>query len=190
MFDWLPRFFHDAFAAASPLGLAAFAMLVIVALVAVVVTISKGRPALIGIIAIVSVVGIVVFNQVFPPPPPLTHIEGRDSAPAPAPLGNSALWFDTGVQADWSGRDIFYGAGQYPVYEADGRKLCDDDHLGNVVTCWASRRAEVPPMAPGVPTNIREPRNDWCAYKSVTLAQAPDGHAPGRVYVCAHSIAR
>jgi hypothetical protein len=191
--DWLSNFFHDAFAAAGPLGLAAFAMLVIVALVAIVVAIRKGSPALVGIIAIFSVVGILVFDQLFPPPPPLQRVpaDGKPPALPPSVPGNSARWFDTGLQADWGGKDTFYGAGQFPLYEADGKKFCDDSLLGRVVTCWSSRPADANSMAPGVPTNIREKRNDWCAYKdsNVTLAHSPDGHAPpGRVYVCAHSI--
>jgi hypothetical protein len=192
--DWLSSFFHDAFGAVGPLGMGAFAMLVIVALVALVVALSKGSPLLVFVIAIVCVVGIVIFNQLFPPPRPFLTIPQDEKPPASAPpaAGNSARWFDTGLQADWGGRDSFYGAGQFPVYEADGKKLCDDNLLGRVVTCWSSRPADNTSMAPGVPTNIKEKRNDWCAYKdnNVTLARAPDGHAvPGRVYACAHSIA-
>jgi hypothetical protein len=192
--DWLPNFFHDAFAAASPLGLAAFAMLVIVALVAIVVAISKGSPVLVGVLAIISVVAILIFNQLYPTRP-LQDIPGDGKPPAPAPFApeNSARWFDTGLQADWGGKDSFYSAGQFPVYEADERKLCDDNLLGQIATCWSSRPADATSMAPGVPTNIGEKRNDWCAYKdnNVTLARPPDGRAPpGRVYACAHSIPR
>lgn len=193
--DWLSNFFHDAFAAAGPLGLAAFAMLVIVALVAIVVAISQGSPLLVavGVIAIACIVGIFVFNQIYPPPPPLRPISGNPPAPAPSAAAGSARWFDTGLQADWGGKDSYYGAGQFPVNEVNGRKLCDENLLGRVATCWSSRAADPTSMAPGVPTNIdiNQHRLDWCAYKdsNVTLARAPDGHAPpGRVYSCAQSI--
>lgn len=171
--DWLSSFFHDGFATASVLGLGAFAMLVIVALVALVAALSKGSPLVVFVIATLSVLLIVVLYLLFPKPQVLTR------------------WFDTGLQADWGGKDTFYGAGQFPIYEANGIKLCNDDLLGRVVTCWSSRPADGNSMATGVPTNIKEKRNDWCAYKdaNVTLARAPDGGAPpGRVYACAHSI--
>jgi hypothetical protein len=193
--DWLSNFFQAGFTTAGALGLAAFAMLVIVALVAIVVAISKGSLALVGVgvFAIISVLGLVVFNHAYPSSPPLQEIprDGKVPARPPPATGTSPRWFDTGLQADWGGKDSFYGAGEVPIYEADGRKFCDDNLLGRVVTCWSSRAADDTSMAKGVPTNIKEKRNDWCAYKdnSVTLARAPDGRAPpGRVYACAHSI--
>jgi hypothetical protein len=192
--EWLSTFFHEAFTAAGPLGLAAFAMVVIVALVAIVLATSSGRPLLVavGVIAIACVAGIFVFNQLHPGIQPVPK-NGDATAAPPAPP-NGARWFDTGMQADWGGKDTFYGAGQFPVYEVSGRTLCDDNLLGRVATCWQSRRADTTSMAPGVPTNINvnENRLDWCAYKdsNVTLALRQDGGAPGRVYACAHSIPR
>jgi hypothetical protein len=191
--DWLPNFFHEAFTAAGPLGLAAFAMVVIVALVGIVVAISQGRPLLVavGVIAIACVAGIFVFNQLHPGVQ-LIPSKGNTSAAAPPAPPNGARWFDTGMQADWGGKDSFYSGGQFPVYEAPGIKLCDDNLLGRVATCWSSRPADATTMAPGVPTNINinEKRLDWCAYKdsNVTLASRQDGVAPGRVFACAHSI--
>lgn len=190
---WLSNFFHEAFTAAAPLGLAAFANVGDCGFGRLIVAISKGSRALVGIIAIIAVVGILVFNQLFPPSPPPRPIPNGEKPPVPAPPApaNTALWFDTRIQADWGGKDSFYGAGKFPVYEADGRELCNDNLLGQVVTCWQSRPADATSMAPGVPTNIKERRNDWCAYKdsNVTIATSPDGHAPpGRVYACAHSI--
>jgi hypothetical protein len=192
---WLKDFFESAFSAAGPLGLAAFAMVIIVALVAIVVAVSNGSRALVGAfgtLALVAVVAILVFNQLYPQPKlEKIPVDKPAPAPAPSPVANSARWFDTGLQADWGGYDRFYGAGEKPVYEANGLRLCDDDLLGRVVTCWSSRAADPSSMAPGVPTNIVQRRNDWCAYKDsiVTLAKKPDGGAPpGRVYACAHSI--
>jgi hypothetical protein len=192
---WLKDFFSSAFSAAGPLGLAAFAMLVIVAIVAIVVAVLNGSRAFVGAfgtLALVAVVGILVFNQLYPQPKvePIP-VDKPPPTPAAAAPANSARWFDTGLQADWGGRDRFYGTGETPVYEANGLKLCDDDLLGRVVTCWSSRSADPTSMAPGVPTNIAGRRNDWCAYKdsNVTLATKADGGAPpGRIYACAHSI--
>jgi hypothetical protein len=193
---WLKDFFQSAFAAVGPLGLAGFALLVILAIVAVVVGFSKTSRAVVGWLgaaALASVVGITVLTQIYPSPKPLVPIRA-DAPPAPSPTvpANSARWFDTGLQADWGGNDRFYGAGEIPVYEANGTKLCDDNFLGRVATCWSSRPANSTSMASGVPTNINQSRNDWCAYKdsSVSLATRPNGAAPqGRVYACAHFIA-
>lgn len=184
--DWLSSFFREGFAAATPLGLAAFAMLIIVALVIVVVAIRNGSPILFGTFAMVCVVGILVFDQLSHRLIPIPPGEGA-AAPAPA---NSPRWFDTGLQADWGGRDSFYGAGEFPLYAAEGKKLCNADLVGRIATCWQSRPADSKSMASSVPTNFRQNRNDWCAYKdsSVALSRAPDGQFPGRVYVCAHSI--
>ena len=192
---WLKDFFSGAFSAAGPLGLAAFTMVIIVALVAILIAASRGSRALVGIfgiLALMAVAGILVFSQLYPEPK-LEKIAVDKPPPAPAPSApaHSARWFDTGLQTDWGGKDRFYGAGETPVYEANGLKLCNDDLLGRVVTCWSSRAADTKSMAAGVPTNISERRNDWCAYKdsNVTLATKPDGGAPpGRVYACAHSI--
>lgn len=186
---WLKDFFSGAFSAAGPLGLAAFTMVIIVALVAILIAASRGSRALVGIfgiLALMAVAGILVFSQLYPEPK-LEKIAVDKPPPAPAPSApaHSARWFDTGLQTDWGGKDRFYGAGE------NGLKLCNDDLLGRVVTCWSSRAADTKSMAAGVPTNISERRNDWCAYKdsNVTLATKPDGGAPpGRVYACAHSI--
>jgi hypothetical protein len=192
---WLKDFFESAFSAAGPLGLAAFAMLIIVAILAIVIAAIGGSRALVaafGALALIAVVGVLVFNQLYPQPK-LEKIPVDKPPPASAPSApaDSARWFDTGLQADWGGYDRFYGAGETPVYEANGLKLCNDDLLGRVVTCWSSRAADPTSMAAGVPTNILQRRNDWCAYKdsNVTLVKKPDGGAPpGRVYACAHSI--
>jgi hypothetical protein len=194
--EWLANFFEYGFGAATTLGLAAFAMLIIVTLVALVVALTKSNPAFVFLIAIVCVVGLVIFNQLYPSPRPVESV-GRQGQQPPAPpppaAGNPPRWFDSGLQADWGGKDSFYGAGDHPAYAADGRILCDDTHLFQIATCWSSRPANSSSMAAGVPTNILQERNDWCAYKdnNVTLSKPPDGHAPpGRVYVCALSIPR
>jgi hypothetical protein len=51
--EWLANFFEYAFGATTTLGLAAFAMLVIVALVALVVALTKSSPAFVFLSAIV-----------------------------------------------------------------------------------------------------------------------------------------
>jgi hypothetical protein len=195
MTDWLSNFFHEAFAQVGSLGLAAFTMLVIMAVVVIVVALSQGSLKLVGVgvLAIISV-GVIFAVDHFYPLPRFLPVPGDGKSPPPAPPApaNIARWFDTGLQADWGGRDSFYGVGEFPVYEVDGRKLCDDNLLGRVVTCWSSRLADATSMAQGVPTNINTKRNDWCAYKdnNVNLSRAPDGRALGRVYACAHSISR
>jgi hypothetical protein len=191
---WLKDFFESAFSAVGPLGLAGYAMLVILALVAIVVA-SGGSRVLAGIfgsLALASILGIVVFNQFFPPPKPLQPVpKDQPTAAAPPAAADSARWFDTGLQADWGGNDRFYGAGEIPVYAAKGVMLCNDNFLGRIATCWSSRPADSTSMAAGVPTDILQKRNDWCAYKdsNVSLATRPNGSAPpGRVYACAHYI--
>jgi hypothetical protein len=191
---WLKDFFNAAFSAVGPLGLSGFGLLVILALVAIVVGFSDGSGALVGwfgTIALVSVVGIMILSQFFPNKPILIPAGSPPPAPAPSVPANSARWFDTGLQADWGGSDRFYGAGDTPVYKGNDLVLCSDDHLGLVATCWSSRPANSSSMAPGVPTNISQPRNDWCAYKDngINLGTRPSGGAFGRVYACAHFIA-
>jgi hypothetical protein len=170
--DWLSAFFHDGFASATVLGLGAFAMLVIVALVALVVVLNKSSPLYVFVIATLAVLIIVGLSLAFPLPRLLP-----------------ARWVDTGMQADWGGKDAFYGAGEFPVYEWQDRKLCDDDHVGKVATCWTSRPSDPQAKPAGVPTNFHDTRYDWCAYKdyNVKLSE-PDGRVPGRVYLCAHTL--
>jgi hypothetical protein len=190
---WFKDFFEAAFSAVGPLGLVGFAILAVVAIVAVVGGVSNASRALIGFgaLGLVSVLVLSILGQFFPNKP--IPIPGGSTPPAPAPTvaAGSARWFDTGLQADWGGSDRFYGAGDTPVYEASGVKLCTDDHLGQVATCWSSRPANSASMAAGVPTNITQTRNDWCAYKDngVNLGTRPSGSALGRVYACAHYIA-
>jgi hypothetical protein len=187
MLDFLKsEFWHEAFTVAGTLGIAAYAMPVIVALVAIATVGRKATP--IAIFAIICVVGLVIANYVIPPLLPAPH---HDSPAPPAPsTPNGARWFDPLLQADWGGRDEFYGAGQSPRYEASGKTLCDESRLGRVVTCWSSRPADSSSMAPGVPTDITGATREWCAYKdnTVTLAVRPDGRFQGRVFVCANSI--
>jgi hypothetical protein len=187
--EWLKEFFQAAFAAVGPLGLAAFAMLVVVALVAILIPFSGSQwlIGIIGVIALIAIVGMVTVSQVFPMPRP------PEPAPGPTPGPTSgARWFDTGVQADWAGNDKFYGAGETPVYQANGTKFCNDDLIGRVATCWSSRPADNTSMGANVSRNVAIGSSQWCAYKdsNVTLATKPNGSAkPGRVYVCAHYIA-
>jgi hypothetical protein len=196
MVTWLESFFQNAFAAVGPLGLLGFALLVIVAIVAIIAGV-RGSQLITGIVGTVALLGVVVIatlNQIYPSKTP-QPIPADKAPPAAAPAGSNARWFDTGLQADWGGKDTFYGGGERPVYEANGRTLCDDGLLGRVATCWGARVANNKSMADGVPTNIDKTagRRDWCAYKddSVTLATRQDGGAElGRVYACAHSISR
>jgi hypothetical protein len=190
----LDHFFEPAFAAARALGLSAFAMLVITAILAIVVAVGKGSRVLVaifGALALASVVGLVILNTFHPPPPPARAIP--PGSPAPSAQASSPRCFDARILADRAGADRFYGAGDVPVYQADGTTLCDDNSIGQVATCWQSRPANSTSMAAGVPTNIdiSQKRTDWCAYKdgSVTLATRPTGATPGHVYVCARSIA-
>jgi hypothetical protein len=189
---WISDLFKYGFEATSTLGVASFAMLAVVALVALLVTLTKSNSMVIFLVAMACIVVLVIINQIYPPHRQLQEVTDGKTPPAPPPSsGNPASWFDTGLQADWGGRDSFYGAGDRPIYQSDGKTLCDDNHLGRIATCWSSRPADASSMAPDVPTNILQRRNDWCAYKSLTLATPPDGHAPpGRVYVCALSIPR
>jgi hypothetical protein len=188
MADFLKSFWHEAFATAGALGLAAYAMPVIVALVAI----ATGARVRIAVFAILCVVGLVIANYLIPPVLTIRHPHDSPAAPARS-IPNGARWFDPLLQADWGGRDEFYGAGQFPRYEAAGKTLRDENRLGRVVTCWSSRPADSASLASDVPTDIPNrtgATREWCAYKdsSVTLAVRPDGRFPGRVYVCANSI--
>jgi hypothetical protein len=195
MAGWLRDFFHEAFGVTGQLGLPAFTMLMIIAVVAIIISILAKRAWLalsLGVFALVLLVLVPVISYYFPQPPYPLPIPQDKPPSAPAPVQN-ARWFDTGMQVDWVARDRYYGATEFPAYEIDGVVLCSDNHLGRVATCWSSRRADPSSMAPGVPTNITQRRNDWCAYKdsSITLTTKGDGAAaPGRVYACARSIER
>jgi hypothetical protein len=80
----------------------------------------------------------------------------------------AAEWKPTGIWADWGGRDFACSPGQIPKPE-----LCSAATKGLVAVCWPSRRT-------GECNNAVQ----WCTYKKVTLSTAPDGSAPGEVYVC------
>jgi hypothetical protein len=84
--------------------------------------------------------------------------------------GFSALaqWKETGIRADWSGRDFACSMTQVP-----NNGLCNAATRGLVAVCWASRK-----------TGECGGAVAWCTYKRVTLQTIPDGAAPGEVYVC------
>jgi hypothetical protein len=72
--EWLAKFFESGFGASTTLGLAAFAMLIIVALVALVVALTNSSPAFVFLVAIVCIVGLVIFNQFYPLPRPESDV--------------------------------------------------------------------------------------------------------------------
>lgn len=198
--SWLQDFFREAFGVTDKLGLPAFTMLMMVAVVSIVIATFSRKPILtfsFGVFSVILLLSVPVLNHFFPPAWPVPVQEDENGPAPPVSPTLDARWFDTGLQADWGGKDRFYGGGEYPSYEEDGIVLCNDDLIGRVATCWSSRRADTSTMASDVRTNIAPnvtpPRSDWCAYKdhTVTLAIRPDGIAsPGRVYVCARYVER
>jgi hypothetical protein len=102
----------------------------------------------------------------------------------------SIYWVDTGLSADWGGQDYASTESSTPKYQVKDTKLCDDNRIGYVATCWDSRPSGYPAVrltdiSPGAKPE------QWCTYKdnAVRLSTSPNGSAPaGRVYICGHAI--
>jgi hypothetical protein len=114
------------------------------------------------------------------------------ASPPVIPASTSDVyWADTSAKADWGGRDLAYTAGLLPKYRsAGGKELCNQNSVGNVVTCWDNRPGG---QAPNVDSNVAPNEKHWCAYKdsSIRISMRPDGYAPaGQVYVCARNVPR
>jgi hypothetical protein len=98
-------------------------------------------------------------------------------------------WRETGVQADWGGRDIASTSGITPRFSIGNLVLCDQNKIGSIAVCWQNRRGGFPP---GVPSDVQGSTQTWCTYKNDTIREntPPDGSAPpGIVFVCS-SVAR
>lgn len=126
-----------------------------------------------GVVAAVAILGVValsVLNIFFPT---------RDGKP---------VWVSVYAQADWGGHDRACSATAAPKV-----KFCDEQHLGQVASCWSNRTKGYPsdPTYPKNP-NFVDCQNEqaWCTYKDegirVTTLQNP---SPGvaeisQTYVC------
>lgn len=101
----------------------------------------------------------------------------------------SIYWVDTGLNADWGGQDYAFTEGSAPKYQVKDMKLCDDNRIGYVATCWDSRPNGYPAVALTDVASGAKPEQ-WCTYKNsaIHLSTAPNGAAPGRVYICGHAI--
>jgi|RhiMetdeSRZDD1v2_1073273.scaffolds.fasta_scaffold378909_2 hypothetical protein len=194
MLGWIPNVFESIFNATITLGLASF-VIAILAFVLIVLIITIRRDPNLAVMVAASggtlILLVYLLNIFIPPPKGLQDAPKQLQPAAPAQTAYVAAWADTGLQADWGGRDEFYGAGSKPQYKVDGRSLCDDTMVGRLAVCWESRTANASSMASGVAKNIDAPRNDWCAYKHLTLsfATTPDGRAQqGKVYLCAKTL--
>lgn len=79
-----------------------------------------------------------------------------------------ASWKDTGMRADWTGRDMACTQGEKPV-----PFMCSAQNKGMVAVCWTDRQS-------GECGNVAA----WCTYKTVTMNMRPDGVNRGVVYEC------
>lgn len=99
----------------------------------------------------------------------------------------TTAWLETGIQADWGGRDIAYTRGITPKFLVANVVLCDPSKIGSIAVCWQDRPAGYPL---GTPSDFQGIAKSWCTYKDnfIQLNTPPDGHAPpGLVFVCSRS---
>ena len=168
-----------------PFGIIGLAIVAIVFIVLRPISKNPGANLGLAIAAILIIGGLAIFDKTTP--------SFGKAAPAAVPSNASAsaelLWVDTGITADWGGRDIASTTSSTPQYKVQDTKLCEHD--GAIATCWQNRPNGYPP---NVPTDISGAPPQWCTYKdsdAVKLNTPPDGYAPrGHVYLCAHTISR
>lgn len=175
-----------------PFGIAGLA---IVALI----TIAATRNMYVAAGAMCLVVAIVVLDKVFPAPRAgqlgdLKKVPDRAAGAPPVANPVQVAWVDTGLSADWGGRDYAYTITSKPKYKVQDTELCEPGKIGYVATCWESRASGYPPNVTVTDVPSGTSPAQWCTYKNneITLAKAPeDGLAPrGRVYICAQSVPR
>jgi hypothetical protein len=145
--------------------------------------------------AMLLITGIVVLDKAFKPGQLVPVKEDTGGAVGTAqPINASQInWIDSGLSADWGGRDYAYTLTSKPKYKVKETELCDSGKIGYLATCWESRPSGYPPgvLLTDVPPGASPAQ--WCTYKNneVTLSVAPDGRAArGRVYICAQSVPR
>jgi hypothetical protein len=115
------------------------------------------------------------------------------SSPIPSPINSASAgppdWIDTGISADWGGRDVAFTNGEIPKYGVKGTPLCDEVHVSWVSICWNNRPTGYPDRS--LPNDVIGNPGKWCTYKGPTIkiSTPPDGGAvPNLVYLCAHRV--
>lgn len=129
-------------------------------------------------------------------PPSITDANRSEKgvgAQPPAVNPAQINWADTQSNADWGGVDYAYTVTSTPKYKLKDTTLCDATRLGYVATCWDSRPEGYPPGVDltDIPKETKPPQ--WCTYKDnqIRVSSPATGRAkPGRVYICAQSVAR
>lgn len=114
-------------------------------------------------------------------------------APPPAINPSQINWADTQSNADWGGFDYAYTLTASPKYKVKDTVLCDATRLGYVATCWDARPEGYPPGIDLTDIPKGTAPAQWCTYKDnqIRVSSPATGKAkPGRVYICAQSVAR
>src|SRR5262249_49674636 len=90
-------------------------------------------------------------------------------------------WRNLDRIGDCGGLDYYCTPGVEPMVQDPKRKICDNDHVGQVSVCWSNRNAEHP---------FDNCRNQaaWCTYKAVTAAKCTDNRRPGAMYECTRTV--
>jgi hypothetical protein len=174
-----------------PFGIAGLAIAGIVAL-----TFNPGsgrRWLLMG--AMLVIAGIFGFDKYLQPK--AEAVQPTTELPHSSGVGNAPIttadvyWFPSGSKGDWGGHDLAHTDGEFPKYQsAKGNVLCDENHIGNIATCWDNRPDG---RVPGLDSNVPNSSSRWCTYKDNTIRSPtpPNGYAtPAAVYVCAPRIPR
>jgi hypothetical protein len=124
-------------------------------------------------------------------PAPKPELPRSSAAGTGAVTADDVYWFSSGSKADWGGHDLAHTDGEFPNYRsAAGKVLCDQNHVGNIATCWDNRADG---RVPGLDSNVPSSSSRWCTYKdnSIRITTPPTGYAtPGVIYVCAPRIPR
>jgi hypothetical protein len=174
-----------------PLGVAGLAILAVVVIAAL--NLNRWWTLAIPLAAVLALVGVdkLYPNATFEP-------AGRAS-PALSGTTSAMAWVDTGMKADWAGRDWAYTSGSLPRYAAPNstsgapEPLCDANHAYYIAVCWEARPGGYPRGVTVTDIKAGATPAQWCTYKTanINLGTRLDGGAPaGRVYICAQAVPR